>query len=204
MLSAELSFRHYVPSGWFAFEHASLTFYGDIQITSLLDDLVSLIKYGKEKVYKEDMKKLKKLELETNKEIENLENAIDEIEEKHLFVLFGKKSKNKLKELNSQLSKLKDKSSRINKKIEEIEKLSHYSTITLERKFKELLTSLNFSCKAININESNRTIEKYESTLSKQEILNKITTIEKQIMKEIEMEIKFEKPLNKKDDNLEF
>lgn len=203
MLTAELSFRHYVPSSWFAFEHASLTFYGDIQITSLLDDLVSLIKYGKEKVYKEDMKKLKKLETETNDKIKDLEDAIEEIEEKHIFILYSRKSKKKLKELKSELSNLKDKSSIINKKIKEIEKTTKYSTITLERKFKELLAKLDFTCKAINKDESNRTIEKYESTLSKQDILNKIKTIEKEIRKEIELELRFEKMPNK-DNNLEY
>ena len=204
MLTAELSFRHYVPRSWFAFEHADLNFYGDIQITKLLENLVFLIEHGKEKIFEEDMKKLKQLETETNNEIKDLEDAIDEIEEKHLLIFFSKKSKNKLKELKSKLCKLKDKSSLISKKIEKIENVTHYSTVTLERKFKELLANLNFTCTAVNKDNSNRTIEKFEYNLSEEDLLNNIKTIEKKIKKEIEFEIKLEQSKNKKEDNLEF
>ena len=173
MISAELSYRNYVPSNYIALEVSHLHFNGDFDITRILDNLIHLVEFDK---YNEQTTKIKKL-LEHKQinfdELQNWQAELKCFENSHLFWLLSKRLREERAILKAESEKLASTDKYLSTTIKQLENNEFYEASELTRKFKKILAELGFTCKASTQDDSNLHKEIYESTCSDEELIAK-------------------------------
>ena len=203
MITAELSFRDYVPNGVIAIEFADVDFYGDQDITKKLDHLFHIIEHEKMIIY--------------GKEIEEKENKIKELKQKSEE---NAKEIEKIKKQNTAWMlkpgilkhvKLLTKQNEENNRIIDISKKQLYSFLRecsydaydLKKLFIQTLNTLGFSNKSSSSSKSSLTERRiyeypFENT---QELAIKIQEEVEKIEKRIERQKKLKIESSKQQKN---
>lgn len=174
-----------------------INFYGDIQITSVLSDLIRLrvlYKYIlntlKITVFKKDQEKLiaEKKELVT---------SVAKLQSETKFWLFNREVRNKVDDLRIQIDGIDFKLNKLSNKIQALKDDSYYDFYEKKQKYYNLLSTLGFSNKG-STNKGTTTIEDYEFCGDEKELLEKVREMYNELAEALEYEkAKIKKEYNK-------
>lgn len=199
MISAELSYRDFVPSDTIAVKFIDIDFGGDNKITRLLKDLFHLIKFEKSRKQEIKIDFLKKLQEKNNVEIEKLENRILNLKNQYKIVFLHKKACLEIKNINKEINNFLFQNRKIENEIEKLEDDRFFETSEIKRKFKNMLAVCDFSCKTSHYsNDTLISVEIYEFIGNEEEFYEKVDSKLK------EFKTKLEKEINKIKDELNF
>lgn len=173
MISAELSYRNYVPIGWFALEYSNLLFHGNTDLVYLLGRVRDCIQYEKSQKIEPHINKLEVEKKSIIEEYNGWKQELDQTKKKYPFWRFSKEHREEVAILIAECDQLGREYNNILYKIKFLEDDRFYSASEKTHRFKKLLSELGFLCKSTTRSESNLHEEVYESTCSDEELMKK-------------------------------
>ncbi|MBQ7351300.1 MAG: hypothetical protein IJW59_00320 [Clostridia bacterium] len=174
MVSARLSYRNHRPYGYFAIETSNLHFFGDENLTYLLNKLKNLIEYDKNDESEIKIEKLSGHKQANFNEWLKWQQEIKSFKKEHLFWMLSRELREEMSILQAECDKLGANDEHLRLAIAQLEDNKMYSAVELTIKFTELLTELGFTCKTATRTESNLHEETYESTCSDDELKTRV------------------------------
>lgn len=183
MISAELSCHYY-------YGDAYLEFSGNKKIVDLLTVLTHLITFKKYDKHQAKIECLEQLREQNKSKIDILEFEINSLKKKYKIIALHKEAYNKIKYYQNILKELYATNQIINRKISRLDDASWFSVDELKSKYKNLLATLEFSCKtSYHKKDINTSVQIYEYNGDEELLAIKVIAMTNKLQSKLDNEI---------------
>lgn len=201
MVSAEFTYREFLPAREMPSDVTNLTFGGSEEIKKALNTLKSSIQFDCSRLSDYEIGIINQLRGDVREKLATIQQQMAEIKKSNRFMMVHKgEAYARYQELEGQMNSLVDQDDVFVDKIEALDEDRFYTPKRLADKYAELLSSLGFETKGGKTDERGVRREHFESVMSEEElmsvVLSKTAELQEQLdARKLELLVKYGLPI---------